>query len=88
MKRAALACTLLFASETMVFGQAGQAVPPAAKGQDNAPQRPDIGATVIKPPAQVDPGIRAPTPSSRQFPMPVIKPPPAQVAPQAVPRQK
>jgi hypothetical protein len=58
--------------------------PPPAPRTTPPDAKPGSGGSVIKPPAQVDPGIKAKTPSGQHFPMPVINPgpqPPQQTTP-------
>jgi hypothetical protein len=65
-----LAALILAGGAPASARQATRAAPPAGKALE-----PGVKGGVIKPPAGVDRGIKAPVPAPQHFPMPVIKPP-------------
>ena len=77
--KAIIACAALagwLAVPSALAQQPQRVEPPAANTpRDVSPPDRSRGGTVIKPPRDVDPGIKAPTPPAKVFPMPVIKPP-------------
>ena len=69
----------LLAAPLIAAAQQPQAVKPPASSAPTAPPEAPGNSTVIRPPAHIDPGIKAPAPKAKLFPMPVIKPPVAQM---------